>query len=181
MKEGLEFFARLHASGWHYVHIMDSALYIPNPENRTDNYLPYSRGNDVGAFLLNPNGSEYIGAVWPGYTVFPDWLGSNTNDWWIKELTLSYQKVKFDGLWIDMSEVSSFCVGSCGSTNLTQNPVVGSISDQMNATDAASASAYAVSIAATAAPLSSTTSYLRTTPTPGARNINYSPYAINNI
>lgn len=192
VKEGLEFLARLHASGRHYVHIIDSALYIPNPENRTDEYLPYSRGHDVGAFLLNPNGTEYIGAVWPGYTVFPDWLGSNTNEWWVNEVTSSHQNVPFDGLWIDMSEVSSFCVGSCGSANLTQTPAAGSIRDQMlagfpegfnqtNATEAASASVDAASVATTTSPTSRTTSYLRTTPTPGVRNINYPPYAINNI
>lgn len=34
-----------------------------------------------------------------------------------------YANVSFDGMWIDMSEVFSFCVGSCGSGNLTLNPV----------------------------------------------------------
>jgi alpha-glucosidase len=31
--------------------------------------------------------------------------------------------IPFDGIWIDMSEVSSFCVGSCGTGNLSLNPV----------------------------------------------------------
>lgn len=96
-----------------------------------------------------------------------------------------------------MSEVSSFCVGSCGSGNLTLNPVhppfqlPGSPCNQIfnypedfsktNATEAASASAAASSQASacfTSSPSSSTT-ILRTTPTPGARNINYPPYVIN--
>ena len=61
--------------------------------------------------MLNPDGSIYIGEVWPGYTVFPDWLSSGAGQWWINEITSYHSKVAFDGAWIDMSEVSSFCVG----------------------------------------------------------------------
>lgn len=109
------------------------------------------------------------------------------------------QNVSFDGIWIDMSEVSSFCVGSCGSNNVTLNPVhppfllPGEPGDVIydypegfnltNATEAAAASsasaAQASSASATAAP-SSTTTYFRSTPTPGVRNVNYPPYVINN-
>lgn len=78
--------------------------------------------------MLNPDGTDYIGAVWPGYTVFPDFVGAVLNgtgaiDWWVSEMGMWYQNVSFDGIWIDMSEVSSFCVGSCGTGNLTLNPV----------------------------------------------------------
>lgn len=59
-----------------------------------------------------------------GYTVFPDWLpGSGAGQWWINEMLSWHGKVNFSGIWIDMSEVSSFCVGSCGSNNLSMNPV----------------------------------------------------------
>lgn len=34
--EGEEFLEKLHASGRHYVPIVDSALYIPNPKNASD-------------------------------------------------------------------------------------------------------------------------------------------------
>lgn len=34
--EGEKFLAKLHASGRHYIPIVDSALYIPNPENASD-------------------------------------------------------------------------------------------------------------------------------------------------
>ncbi|KAI0475622.1 family 31 glycosyl hydrolase [Xylariaceae sp. FL0804] len=189
--EGLEFLEKLHQSGRHYVHI---AIYIPDPTNATDAYDTYTRGHEANAFLLNPDGSEYTGAVWPGYTVFPDWLAAGTGDWWTRELQISHRNVTFDGIWIDMSEVSSFCVGSCGSGNLTNNPAPGGIGDApptewpegfnaTNATEAASASAVVAASEATADATSTsttTTSYLRTTPTPGARNVNWPPYAINN-
>lgn len=34
-----------------------------------------------------------------------------------------HDNVSFDGVWIDMSEASSFCIGSCGTYNLSLNPV----------------------------------------------------------
>lgn len=66
--EGAEFLSRLHANNQHYVPIIDSAIYAPDPTNASDAYPPFNRGLEQDAFLLNPNGSIYIGAVWPGYT-----------------------------------------------------------------------------------------------------------------
>jgi alpha-glucosidase len=126
--EGMQFLTQLHANGQHYVPIVDSAIYDPNPENASDAYATYNRGLEMDAFMLNPDGELYIGAVWPGYTVFPDWIGAVLNgtgafEWWSEEMKTWYANVSFDGIWIDMSEVSSFCVGSCGTGNLTLNPV----------------------------------------------------------
>lgn len=104
-------------------------------------------------------------------------------------------------MWIDMGECSSFCVGSCGTGNLHNNPAhppfalpgePGNIDydfpegfDRTNATEAASASAadasQSVSATTGSDTSSSTPSYLRTSPTPGARNINHPPYVINNV
>ncbi|KAB2580756.1 Alpha-glucosidase [Lasiodiplodia theobromae] len=200
LDEGAKVLNRLHEGGRHFVPIVDSALYIPNPDNETDAYATYTRGNESGVFLKNPDGSEYIGAVWPGYTVFPDWLVDTSGSWWSDELVRWHKEVAFDGIWIDMSEVSSFCVGSCGSGNLSLNPAHPPFSlpgepgnviydypegfNITNATEAASASAASSSQAAatsSTASSSTSTSYLRTTPTPGARNINYPPYVINNV
>lgn len=120
--EGQDFLRELHAADQHYVPIVDAAVYIPNPENASDAYSTYTRGDEAGVFLKNPDGSQYIGAVWPGYTVFPDWHAPKAVDWWANEIVTWHKEIPFDGIWIDMSEVSSFCVGSCGSGNLTLNP-----------------------------------------------------------
>ncbi|KAL6705927.1 hypothetical protein ACN47E_006206 [Coniothyrium glycines] len=196
-----EFFRWLHGNNQHFVPIVDSAIYIPNPKNASDAYDTYTRGNNSGVFLKNPDGSQYIGAVWPGYTVFPDWMASEGVSWWTKEMVEWYKEVPYSGFWLDMSEVSSFCVGSCGTGNVTLNPVhppfslpgeVGNVIfgypegfDIINATEAASASAGASSQSAamsTAQVISSTsTSYVRTTPTPGIRDVNYPPYVIDNV
>ncbi|GLA57182.1 hypothetical protein AtubIFM54640_003307 [Aspergillus tubingensis] len=194
--EGDEFLSKLHESGRYYVPIVDAALYIPNPENASDAYATYDRGAADDVFLKNPDGSLYIGAVWPGYTVFPDWHHPKAVEFWANELVIWSKKVAFDGVWYDMSEVSSFCVGSCGTGNLTLNPahppflLPGEPGDIIydypeafnitNATEAASASAGASSqAAATATSTSTSVSYLRTTPTPGVRNVEHPPYVIN--
>jgi alpha-glucosidase len=36
------------------------------PLNETDHYLPYETGKKLDVFMKNPNGSIYIGEVWPG-------------------------------------------------------------------------------------------------------------------
>ncbi|PSN67081.1 hypothetical protein BS50DRAFT_600606 [Corynespora cassiicola Philippines] len=195
-----EFFDFLHSNNQHFVPIVDAAIYIPNPLNGSDAYDTYTRGNESGVFLRNPDGSQYIGAVWPGYTVFPDWLSPNGISWWVNEMVEWHKEVPFSGFWVDMTEVSSFCVGSCGTGNLTLNPVhppfslPGEVGNRIydypeafnitNATEAASASSAASSQdaerSATQAP-STSASYLRTTPTPGQRNVNHPPYVIDNI
>lgn len=100
-----------------------------------------------------------------------------------------------------MSEVSSFCIGSCGTGNLSLNPVhppfklpgePGNLQldypenfNVTNATEAASVSALSASQssanAAETPAVTTTAPYLRTTPTPGVRNVDHPPYVINNV
>ena len=223
-EEGQAFLRKLHDGGQHFIPIVDSAIYVPNPDRPDDDYPTYHRGIDADAFLMNPDGSMYIGAVWPGYTVFPDWLGGSLNgtgvfEWWASELATWYKLVSFDGMWIDMSEPSSFCVGSCGSGNLTLNPVqvpfilpgdkgneVSDFPEDYGIVNASEASSLWASLSSAheathtessetppatesstiiAAEQEESTSTndgkLRTRPTPGTRNVNWPPYAINNI
>ncbi|KAK5121369.1 hypothetical protein LTR85_005535 [Meristemomyces frigidus] len=199
-EEGQAFLERLHANGQHYVPIVDAAIYHPNPANASDNYTVYTDGQAHGVFLKNPDGSEYIGSVWPGYTVFPDFHSNETVPWWTRNMLAHHNNVPWDGIWIDMSEVSSFCVGSCGSGNLSLNPVhppfllPGESGDLIltypenfnltNATEAAQASSQAASqassVAAATPPSTATTAYFTSTVKPGVRNVNQPPYVINN-
>ncbi|OCH87271.1 hypothetical protein OBBRIDRAFT_736445 [Obba rivulosa] len=105
----------LTANHQHYIPIVDAAVAVQG--NATDIYDPYTRGVELDAWVKNPDGSEYIGQVWPGYTVFPDWFADNTVEYWTEALrNWSASGVEFSGIWLDMNEVSSFCNGSCGST-----------------------------------------------------------------
>ncbi|KAK3987755.1 alpha-glucosidase [Cladorrhinum sp. PSN332] len=206
--EGAEFLARLRARKQHYVPIVDSAIYAPNPEDPKDAYPTYDRGIAADAFVKNLDGSIYIGAVWPGYTAFPDWVGavlngSGTIDWWIDEMYRWSKEVAFDGIWIDMSEVASFCVGSCGSGNLTLNPahppfelpgepgnLVLKYPEGFELTNSSEASSASSAIYTQDHPPTQTTigaglpttspPVYRSTPIPGLRNIDYPPYVINN-
>lgn len=197
--EGETFLSGLHASGRRYIPIIDSAIYVPNSNNASDSYSTFDNGNRTGSFITNPDHSLYIGAVWPGYTVFPDWISGTAGDWWTNEMVNWHSKLNFDGAWIDMSEASSFCVGSCGSGNITLNPVhppfllpgeAGNVDyrypegfNLTNGTEAASASSASdrqASAYPTAASASNT-NYLRTIPTPGVRDVNHPPYVINNV
>lgn len=199
--EGQEFLATLHGNGQHYVPIVDSAIYIPNPNNASDNYTIYDNGHSMDVFLKNPDGSEYIGEVWPGYTVFPDWHTGNAVPWWTESMLSHHKNVPWDGIWIDMSEVSSFCIGSCGTYNLSLNPVHPGFSlpgepgaviydypegfNITNSTEASSVLAASSSQSAASAsanpPSTQTTPYFRSTVTPNVRNVNHPPYAINNV
>jgi alpha-glucosidase len=67
-EEGARFLGKLHGNHQHYVPIVDSAIYAPNPDNASDAYPPYDRGVDADAFMFDAEGDLYIGAVWPGYT-----------------------------------------------------------------------------------------------------------------
>ena len=169
-------------------------------DSKASRYATFDRGNDTDSFMTNPDGSIYIGSVWPGYTVFPDWLANGTGSWWTNEMVTYHNKVAFDGAWIDMSEVSSFCVGSCGTGNVTMNqvhppfklpgepgaviygyPEGFSLTNSTEAEVAASASSSQEAAMSTEGASSTAPNYLRTTPTPGVGNINYPPYVINNV
>ncbi|KAJ9620483.1 hypothetical protein H2203_007689 [Taxawa tesnikishii (nom. ined.)] len=219
VREGQEFLARLHAAGQHYVPIIDSNIYVPNPENASDAYEPFTRGAALGAFIRQPSGDFYLGDNWPGFSVWADWLVPQAQDFWTYEVVNWHNSIPFDGIWIDLSEASSFCVGSCGNGQLQNNPVHPPFAlpgdpgnfdylypevrqdkqpsawfhsdillkgfNVSNATEYASAvaasSSQVLANSATPTPSVVTTTQDRTLPTPGVRNLDFPPYAINNI
>jgi alpha-glucosidase len=66
-----EFFDSLHGNDQHFVPIVDAAIYIPNPQNGSDAYDTYTRVNESGSFLMNPDGSQYVSGKLPN----PDFFG----------------------------------------------------------------------------------------------------------
>ncbi|KAI0762328.1 glycosyl hydrolases family 31-domain-containing protein [Fomes fomentarius] len=107
------------ANNQHYIPILDAGIAVL--VNDSDVYDSYTRGTELDVFIKNPNGSDYIGQVWPGYTVYPDWFTGNAQAYWTEALwNWSDLGVNYSGIWLDMNELSSFCTGSCGSgANLT--------------------------------------------------------------
>ncbi|KAH7882262.1 glycoside hydrolase family 31 protein [Phlebopus sp. FC_14] len=105
-----------------HIPIVDAAIGIT--VNSSDVYDPFTVGYERDTFIKNPDGSLYIGQVWPGYTAFPDWFGENTQAWWTEALqNWSNMGLEFSGIWLDMNEASSFCDGSCGTgANISNIP-----------------------------------------------------------
>jgi len=121
--EGQDFLRRLHAAGQHYVPIVDANIYAPNPTNGSDTYAPFTRGAELNAFIRNGEDSFYYGDNWPGFSVWADLLVPQGQQLWTESLSNWYNDIQYDGIWIDLNEASSFCVGSCGQYRLEDNPV----------------------------------------------------------
>ena len=98
---------KLHAMHFHVVAITD--LHVASAPGQ--NYPPYDSGIAANAFLHNPDGTVYIGSVWPGPSVFPDSTRAATRAWW-GTLYENFTHIGFDGFWNDMNEPSIFNVPS---------------------------------------------------------------------
>lgn len=75
----------------------------------------FERGLRDSVYMKNiRNGNQsFVGSVWPGKTVFPDWLNPKTENWWTEEIKQWFAQVPLDGLWLDMNEIANFCNGDC--------------------------------------------------------------------
>ncbi|KGL74967.1 Maltase-glucoamylase, intestinal, partial [Tinamus guttatus] len=122
--------------GMRFILILDPAI----AANDTD-YLAFTRGVADDVFIKWPDSNDIIyGKVWPdlpdvevnetldhdtqvelyrAHTAFPDFFRNSTIEWWKREIIECYsnpqnasRSLKFDGLWIDMNEPSSFVNGA---------------------------------------------------------------------
>ena len=57
--------------------------------------------------------APFVGKVWPGDAVFPDFFRDTTVEWWKGLISEFHENVGFDGLWLDMNEIANFCDGVC--------------------------------------------------------------------
>ena len=87
----------------HLVNITD--LHIAHAPNQ--GYSPYDSGHAGDQFVKNPDGSEFVGAVWPGPAVFPDFTRAQSREWW-GSLYQDFVKDGVSGFWNDMNEPSVF-------------------------------------------------------------------------
>ena len=87
----------------HLVTITD--LHIAHLPNQ--GYMPYDTGHAGDNFVKNPDGSEFVGIVWPGPAVFPDFTRAKTREWW-GGLYKEFAAEGVSGFWNDMNEPSVF-------------------------------------------------------------------------
>jgi alpha-glucosidase len=92
----------LRNDGFHTVLITD--LHIA----KQPGYAPYDTGMAADVFLKR-NGAPYVGKVWPGDSVFPDFSLARVREWW-GGLYADFVRMGAAGFWNDMNEPSVFDV-----------------------------------------------------------------------
>ncbi|MDE2370366.1 MAG: glycoside hydrolase family 31 protein [Burkholderiales bacterium] len=95
--------AELGAQGLRLVLITD--LHIAHAPGQ--GYAPYDSGEAADAFVKRPDGSEFVGKVWPGPSVFPDFSRGAVRDWWGRQYA-EFARIGVAGFWNDMNEPSVF-------------------------------------------------------------------------
>ncbi len=97
--------ADLHRQGFHVVTIIDPGVKVD------PNYWVYQQGMAAGDFVKTAGGRVYVGRVWPGESVFPDFTWQRVRDWWAS-LYRGLVADGVDGFWNDMNEPAIFDVPS---------------------------------------------------------------------
>ncbi|GAC1680636.1 MAG: glycoside hydrolase family 31 protein [Terriglobales bacterium] len=95
--------AEMKAQKFHVVAITDLHIaHLPG-----EGYAPYESGVAGDHFVKNPDGSIYVGQVWPGPSSFPDFTRESTRKWW-GTLYADFVSIGVSGFWNDMNEPSVF-------------------------------------------------------------------------
>jgi alpha-glucosidase len=89
----------------HFKLVVITDLHVANQPNV--GYAPYDSGIAGDHFVKNPDGSTFVGKVWPGPAVFPDFTQAQTRQWW-GSLYKGFVKDGVAGFWNDMNEPAVF-------------------------------------------------------------------------
>lgn len=69
-------------------------------------YNVYDDGTKNDVFCRTSEGKEFIGLVWPGETVFPDFTQERVRKWWANYAS-QFRGSGFGGCWVDMNDPST--------------------------------------------------------------------------
>jgi alpha-glucosidase len=89
----------------HFKLVVITDLHVAKQPNV--GYAPYDSGIAGDHFVKNPDGSTFVGKVWPGPAVFPDFTQAQTREWW-GSLFKVFVKDGVAGFWNDMNEPAVF-------------------------------------------------------------------------
>lgn len=96
-----DFVKEMRAQHIHLIPIIDAGVKIE------PGYDVYEEGVEKGYFCKREDGSDFVAAVWPGWTHFPDVLNAEARAWFgSKYERLISQGI--DGFWNDMNEPAMF-------------------------------------------------------------------------
>ena len=102
----------IHNDGGKFIPIVDIGF---SAENKNNEYVKL--GNKLDIFIKsNYTKQNLIGKVWPGKTLYPDFMNPKVEEFWNQGLTNYYKIIKYDGIWLDMNEPTSLleegkCIG----------------------------------------------------------------------
>ncbi|XP_030789258.1 putative maltase-glucoamylase-like protein FLJ16351 [Rhinopithecus roxellana] len=122
-----DFVKELHENGQKYVIIMNPGI------SKNSNYEPYNNGSLKRVWILGNNGFA-VGEGYPGPAVFPDYTNPVCTEWWIDQVAKFHDHLAFDGVWIEMNEVSSLLQASndqCESNDLNFPPFLPRVLDHL--------------------------------------------------
>lgn len=71
----------------------------------------YASGTARDVWVRDAQGDPFVGVVWPGDCVFPDYTRADVRDWW-GQWVGDFVQVGIDGVWNDMNEPAVFRVDS---------------------------------------------------------------------
>ncbi len=92
----------LNEQGFRTVAIIDPGI------KHESGYDVYDEGSKADAWVKKPNGEVYVGRVWPGKAVFPDFTKASVRDWWANLYPPFISSCGIDGIWNDMNEPADF-------------------------------------------------------------------------
>lgn len=96
-----DFVEEMRKQNIHLVPIIDAGVKIEN------GYDVYEEGIEKGYFCKKADGSEFVAAVWPGETHFPDFLNPDARRWFGDKYKILLD-MGIDGFWNDMNEPAIF-------------------------------------------------------------------------
>lgn len=81
---------------------------INDPAVKKDpGYFMYDEGTENEYWAKNPDGTNFVGEVWPGDSMFPDFSQKKVREWWTGKHDILFDK-GIDGVWNDMNEPAVF-------------------------------------------------------------------------
>lgn len=87
--------------GIHLVPIIDAGVKVE------EGYPVYEEGVENGYFCKEEDGTDFVAAVWPGFSHFPDFLNPSARQWFGMKYKLLLD-MGIDGFWNDMNEPAIF-------------------------------------------------------------------------
>jgi alpha-glucosidase len=88
---------KLRDKGYRVIPILDPGVKVD------PNYGIYQDGLSEDVYCLSPEKRPFIGFVWPGATVFPDFSTEEGRQWWSNQVK-TFASAGVSGAWLDMND-----------------------------------------------------------------------------